>query len=383
MSADIAIIREHLARRTPKLNPITAAVFLSLEIHPRIKLVAFDDIPLQLHRRYLIKGLIPRIGMTIVWGAPKSGKSFWVFDAVMHVALGREYRGRRVQQGPVVYCAFEGQSGLEARVQAFRLRFLDTEPGPVPFYLQPATLDLVADHAALINVIRWHDLCPAAVVLDTVNRSLRGSESSDEDMSAYVRAADAIREAFGCAVILVHHCGIEGTRPRGHTSLTGACDAQIAVKRDAVDNISATVELAKDGPQGDVILSRLEVEEVGHDEDGEPITSCVIIPVDGDAVAGSARVRGAARIALDLLQKAIDEVGEPSPSGPNFPATGQTIGLSEWRSYCDAGTVAKSDNPDNRRRSFVRLAEKLQSLGLIGVWANRVWLIEPNRTCRT
>src|SRR5579862_1479833 len=109
-----------------------------VEIHPRIKLVAFDDIALQPHRRYLIKGLIPRVGMTIVWGPPKSGKSFWVFDAVMHVALGREYRGRRVQAGPVVYCAFEGQSGLEARVQAFRLRFLDTEPGPVSFYLQPA-----------------------------------------------------------------------------------------------------------------------------------------------------------------------------------------------------------------------------------------------------
>lgn len=365
------------------LAPVAISGERVAEIHPRIKLVAFDDIALQPHRRYLIKGLIPRVGMTIVWGPPKSGKSFWVFDAVMHVALGREYRGRRVQAGPVVYCAFEGQSGLEARVQAFRLRFLDTEPGPIPFYLQPATLDLVADHAALIDVIRRHDLSPAAVVLDTVNRSLRGSESSDEDMSAYVRAADAIREAFECAVILVHHCGIEGTRPRGHTSLTGACDAQIAVKRDAADNISATVELAKDGPQGDVILSRLEVEEVGHDEDGEAITSCVVVAAEGDPVAGSAKVRGAARTALDLLRKALDEAGEPSPGGAHFPATGRTIDLSGWRSYCDAGTVAKSDNPDNRRRSFVRLAEKLQSLGLIGVWAERVWLIEPNRTGRT
>jgi hypothetical protein len=28
-----------------------------------------------------------------------------------------------------------------------------------------------------------------------------------------------IRNAFGCAVIVVHHCGIDATRPRGHTSL--------------------------------------------------------------------------------------------------------------------------------------------------------------------
>jgi RecA-family ATPase len=69
-------------------------------------------------------------------------------------------------------------------------------------------------------------------VLDTLNRSLGGSESSDEDMSAYVvRASDAIRDEFDCVVPIVHHCGIDGTRPRGHTSLTGAADAQVAVKR--------------------------------------------------------------------------------------------------------------------------------------------------------
>ena len=56
---------------------------------------------------------------------------------------------------------------------------------------------------------------PVAVCLDTLNRSLAGSESSDEDMSAYIRAADAIRDAFGCLVVVVRHCGHNGERPRG------------------------------------------------------------------------------------------------------------------------------------------------------------------------
>ena len=93
------------------------------------------------------------------------------------------------------------------------------------------TIDLVKEHEELIAAIRTIDPPPVAVVLDTLNRSLNGSESSDEDMSAYVRAADAIRETFDCAVLIVHHCGIK-LRPRGHTSLTGAADAQLAVKRD-------------------------------------------------------------------------------------------------------------------------------------------------------
>src|SRR5262245_5907657 len=70
----------------------------------RIKLVPFKEIALGTERRYLVKGLIPHPGLSLVWGPPKSGKSFWTFDLVMHVALGREYRGRRVLQGPVVYC---------------------------------------------------------------------------------------------------------------------------------------------------------------------------------------------------------------------------------------------------------------------------------------
>ena len=43
----------------------------------------------------------------------------------MHVALGWEYRGRRVQQGAVVYLALEGGHGFPARVEAWRRRHLN------------------------------------------------------------------------------------------------------------------------------------------------------------------------------------------------------------------------------------------------------------------
>jgi RecA-family ATPase len=62
-----------------------------------------------------------------------------------------------------------------------------------------------------------------AVVLDTLNRSLNGSENSDEDMGKYIKATAAIREAFNCAVLVVHHCGVNDSRPRGHTSLNRGC----------------------------------------------------------------------------------------------------------------------------------------------------------------
>jgi hypothetical protein len=245
-------------------------------------LVPFDQITRTKGPRWLVKNLLPLIGLILIWGPPKCGKSFWIFDLVMHVALGWPYRGRRVQQGAVVYCAFEGQSHFADRVEAFRQRHLADDHEPVPFYLQPITLDLVREHGGLITEIKetMGRTAPAVIVLDTLNRSLRGSESSDEDMTAYIRASDAIREAFDCAVVIVHHCGVNDSRPRGHTALTGAADAQLSVKRDAAKNIVVELECAKDGPEGDVITSRLETVTVGTDDDGDPETSCVIVETD-------------------------------------------------------------------------------------------------------
>jgi AAA domain len=102
----------------------------------------------------------------------------------MHVALDREYRGRKVRQGAVIYCAFEGQRGFAKRIVAFRQRFLGADRGvAVPFYLQPLRLDLVRDAGELVDAIKEQlgDERPRLVVLDTLNRSLVGSESKDQD----------------------------------------------------------------------------------------------------------------------------------------------------------------------------------------------------------
>jgi len=188
-----------------------------------------------------------------------------------------------VQQGSV-YCAFEGQSGLAARIEAFRQHHLTEDAEAVPFYAQTMTLDLVRQAGELIKAIKAGSIIPAIVTLDTLNRSLHGSENSDEDMGNYIKAADAIREAFGCAVIIIHHCGVEGTRPRGHTSLTGAVDAQLACRRDRNNNVELKVEWMKDGDsEGQIVTSTLKSVEVGTDADGESITSCVILPAEGVA----------------------------------------------------------------------------------------------------
>jgi AAA domain len=67
---------------------------------PRFRLVPFREIKISTVPAYLVKGIIPRCGLVVIWGPPKCGKSFWTLDLTMHIALGWSYRGRRVQQGP-------------------------------------------------------------------------------------------------------------------------------------------------------------------------------------------------------------------------------------------------------------------------------------------
>ena len=181
----------------------------------RFRLIEFDALIPGEEASYLVKSLIPRTGLTVAWGPPKCGKSFWVFDLMMHVALRWDYHGHRVKGGPVVYLALEGASGFRTpHGEAFRRHY---EPPTKPaFSLIADAVDLITDHELLIKAIKNQSPeHPVAVVIDTLNRSLHGSESSNEGMmAAYIRAADDIRDAFQCAVIVVHHCGHDDKRPR-------------------------------------------------------------------------------------------------------------------------------------------------------------------------
>jgi AAA domain len=341
----------------------------------RFELIPFDKIKIDTAPAYLVKGIAPRVGLCIVWGPPKCGKSFLVLDMMMHVALGWKYRERKVRQGAVVYCALEGCTAFKNRVEAFRHEKLADNASAVPFSLMASPMQLVADHLALVASIRERATAPAAVVIDTLNRSLTGSESSDEDMSAYVLAADAVRDAFNCAVIIVHHCGHEGTRPRGHSSLIGALDAQIAVMRDAAHNVVATVELMKDGAQGDEFTSRLDVVEVGIDDDGDPITSCVIVPLDGLAQQKEKpkKLPAAAAKALKALHEIIDDAGAIPPADPYIPPATKAVTVEQWREHALKRGISGGDGRKLQQQAFRRAFDILMENNRIAVCDPYAW----------
>jgi AAA domain/Bifunctional DNA primase/polymerase, N-terminal len=341
----------------------------------RFKLVAFNDMKPGLEQLYLVDELIPIAGLVDIWGKPKCFKSFWTLDLMFHVAMGWEYRDRSIQQGAVVYCAFEGAHGYKKRIEAIRRHYELEEEHHVPLYVMPGQANLIADHKTLIADITGQlgDTKPICVVLDTLNKSLMGSESKDTDMSAYVRAAEAIRDAFKCVVIIVHHCGLDDTRPRGHTSLPGAVDAQLAVAREG-NAVTVTVEMMRDGPEETVVTSMVEVVEVGQDSAGKILTSLVVKP--GETPVGG-HTKGEWTGALKTFRKALSEALLETDEKIHVDGfVTRAADLEQVRKHyyttCVADGATQEEKQDTRRKRFLRCVERAQQANLIGV------RVEPN-----
>jgi AAA domain len=337
-------------------------------------LQAFGNISLDTARRnYLVKGLLANSGLAVIWGPPKCGKSFWAFDLGMHVALGRDYRGHKVQQAPVVYVALEGRLGFPARKEAFRL-YHGVESAP--FYLLTTSLDLVAKSGELIASIKaqLRETLPGVVFLDTLNRSLVGSESRDEDMARYLAAAESVAQELTCAVVIVHHCGIDATRPRGHTSLSGAVESQLKVERTTVGEVIVTVELAKDFAEGTEIVSRLERVELATDMDGDPITSLVVVPAEVSPTARNItrKLSDRQRLALAALDECAAASGSPAPAELQLSARTIVVQLSAWRVELYRKGVLDRD-AKSPREEFKRVRNSLQARGLVGVRDDFAW----------
>jgi hypothetical protein len=168
---------------------------------------------------------------------------------------------------------------------------------------------------------------------------------------------------------------VEGVRPRGHTSLTGAADAQIAVKRNEAEDIVATVEFMKDGPQGETVVSSLEQIIVGKDDDGDAITSCVVKPAEGQKAARKSKVSGATEVALRILHDTISEEGEVPPANIHIPPNTRTILEKTWRENCYARMSQDDTSQTSRQKAFVRASNALQAKHLIGKYGDHVWLV--------
>jgi len=203
-----------------------------------------------------------------------------------------------------------------------------------------------------------------------------GNENGPEDMGKLIDVCEWIAHELDCFVLLVHHSGKDEAKgSRGHTSLLGAINSEIEIKRQRGQAGVIILSKQRDGPDGDELAFKLESALLGHDGDGDTVASCVAIeadPADVPKAAGHKLSTGL-QIALDALRKAVVLEGIPTP-GAAFayvPERATVVSEAAWRRFFYAARPGAK--PDTKLKAYTRAQDELLAKNIVGAWTDLVW----------
>jgi hypothetical protein len=242
----------------------------------------------------VVEGLLHAGSVTLIYGPPKSGKSFLATDLSLAIAAGKKswMEHSIIRPGPVLYVACEGHAGYWKRLTAAaKTHGWDEATFPPGFILAtgrptliradarglPCAPDPSSILAALANA-KQRNFNPVVIVIDTVFRSFgAGNVNASPDMNVYL-ASIAVLTDQSYAVALVHHEIKSGGTPVGSVSLIGGADNIVHVWRDNETGGRRLwkVEMAKDDAETESRAFTLEVVKIGLDADGHSAASCII-----------------------------------------------------------------------------------------------------------
>ena len=326
--------------------------------------------------RWLVRGVLPAEGLACIFGASSSGKSFLALDLCAAIAAGKEWFSHKVNPAPVVYVALEGEAGFGQRVKAWQIHHGAPLPNALRFVMQPFDLRNADDVQAMAEAVIASGGAGGLLVIDTLNRAASGAdENTSRDMGEIIDAAKTLQAQFGGLVLMVHHSGKDQSRGlRGHSSLNAALDASIEVVK--LDNRREwRIDKAKDGTDDAGHAFHLQVVEIGRHDDGEPITSCAVVP-DGasrDIRRALPPKSGNQKIVFDGIGEVLRTEGRLRPPGaPDTIPTGRpavpverAVSLVRERLVCD---------PKRRTERTQQAMTALHARGLIAVESGLLWM---------
>ncbi len=236
---------------------------------------------------WLIKGVMPKADVGMIFGESGSGKSFLALDMAMSIAQGVSWRDCNVTKGSVAYLVAEGTQGFRKRLKAYAKKN-KVKLADIPFYVIdecPNFLGKSDDDQKIINNIHNHNAVNPnekikVLFIDTFAMVTSGAnENSSDDMGAVIGRCKRIALQTGAMVVLIHHSGKDATKgARGWSGVKGAMDFEIEITRKD-DLRTAKLSKMKDGEDGEMFGFTLEIVVLEENEFGVPeVTSCVIAP---------------------------------------------------------------------------------------------------------
>lgn len=325
-------------------------------------LMDIEDIP-DVEPVFLIEDCVETPCTGAVFGESGAGKSFFVLDWALHIATGRDWLGHKVKQGPVIYIYQEGRVGAKRRLRAWRQKHhIDRLPTDV-FQITQRSIIFTPDAVGTFmddvdNYVRQHGQHPAMVVIDTLARTMAGSnENAVQDMQPFINECDRIQQRYNCVVILVHHSGLgEGAkrRMRGSSALKGAMDLEVFVNHE-----DGLIEWTKTKDIEPHMPIKYKLEKVWFGE-GRWDNS-MVVDYDMHYDPKETRMTAAERKGLEALEKACIKMGMTQ------------ISIDTWR---DEFTYIYDGPTDGaKRKAFSDARKKLIDNKMVVVENGKVSLI--------
>lgn len=315
---------------------------------------------------YLLKGLLPTNSMCSIYGPSGSFKSFVAVSIACHVSMGKEWDGKHVEQGSVLYIVGEGGAGVARRFRAWADEYnggrdipnIARIPMPV-FMADDQQVGLLS--IATERVKQQTGLPVKLIVIDTVARCFgAGDENRATDMGAFIKGCDLIKSLTGATVLLIHHTGkSEENGARGSSALRAALDVELLVKREDSESQAVTITCTKMKDDEEAAKQSYDLKRhiVCYDDDGVEVTSLVVIDRGREPVVPG--------------DKELDTVGNLSSNHKAMYQAIKTLwetcgGVAAWADVIQWMTGAKTWDSGNGSRWRKKLADD----GLI-MWDER------------
>ncbi len=341
----------------------------------RFSVLSYGEVLARKPLEWLIKGVLPKSDLAVIFGPSGSGKSFVALDVAIAIARGVSWRGRRVRQGKVVIVAAEGGSGVQLRLKAYQ-----RHNG-----LSPEDLDEIGIVLAAPNFLDNEDIGEvigeirkfgevSTVIIDTFAQVTPGAnENTSEDMGRALANLKLLNRVLGATAVIVHHAGKDVSRgSRGWSGIKAAADVQLEVVRQQEGPRCVKVEKMKDGEDGGEFWFDLKVVDLGIDADGDPLSSCVVIETEPVARVKVRAPGPKGSTQIKILETAVG-CGAAEQGGASVE---EVINKSVSLIAYDPSGGEGMPKRDQRRTNVTRALQRLCDRGFLVVDDDRIYLPE-------
>ena len=324
----------------------------------RYRLISANDLAFLPPIKWRVKGILPAEGLVAIYGQPGCGKSFMVLDLLACVGRGIAWFGHKTTKCPVTFVALEGEVGVSQRIRAYQ-NYHGQLPITVRFMTQQFNFLTPQDVADLAAAIRACGGDNGIICIDTLNRASSGSDENDsKDMGRIIEAAKNLQELVGGLIILIHHSGKNSDRGlRGHSSLLAALDTAIEVVKNDKQR-SWKLTKSKDSRDDLAGAFHLEVVNLGEDDDGETISSCVVV-----AEEGVAPILKPLKPSVQNAMRAY--ISAANTQGLWLKNSFRGLHSDAWRD--EYNRTSTNSNKESNRKALQRSRDELVKLGLLTV----------------